>query len=75
MASRLTTFSIGWPSSSFLIGSSCFLPLRVRGTSGTCRMSSGTKRGLSAVRMALAMRARSASSSSTPGRSTTNSGM
>ena len=46
IASRLTTFSIGCPSSSFLIGSSCFLPDSVRGTSGTCRISSGTKRGL-----------------------------
>jgi hypothetical protein len=26
----LTTFSSGWPSSSFLIGSSCFLPDHVR---------------------------------------------
>ena len=46
MASWLTTFSIGWPSSSFLIGSSCFLPERVRGISGTWKMSSGMKRGL-----------------------------
>ena len=75
MASRFTTFSIGCPSSSFLIGSSCFLPESVRGISATCRISSGTKRGLSAVRMAPAIFAFSASSSATPGRSTTNSGM
>ena len=36
MASRLTTFSSGWPSSNFLIGSSCFLPDSVRGISATC---------------------------------------
>ncbi len=38
-------------------------------------MSSGTKRGLSAVRTAPAMRALSASSSVRPGRSTTNKGI
>jgi hypothetical protein len=75
MASRLTTFSIGWPSSSFLIGSSCFLPDSVRGISATWKMSLGTKRGDSEVLMALFSRARIASSSATPGRSTTNSGM
>jgi hypothetical protein len=57
IASRLTTFSIGWPSSSFLIGSSCFLPDSVRGISATWKMSSGTKRGDSEVLMALLMRA------------------
>jgi hypothetical protein len=56
MASGLTTLSSGWPSNSFLIGSSCFLPLRVRGTSGTCTMASGTKRGDRAWRMAALMR-------------------
>lgn len=35
IASRLTTFSSGWPSSSFLMGSSCFLPDSVRGISAT----------------------------------------
>ncbi len=75
MASRFTTFSSGWPSSSFLMGSSCFLPVRVRGTSATCTISSGTKRGESAVRMAAAMRSRSASSSAAPSRSATKSGM
>ena len=63
IASLFTTFSMGWPSSSFLMGSSCFLPLSVRGTSATAKMSSGTKRGLSAVRTAPLMRARRASSS------------
>jgi hypothetical protein len=43
MASLLTTFSMGWPSSSFLMGSSCFLPLRVRGTSATCKDVVGHK--------------------------------
>ncbi|MNL85409.1 hypothetical protein D3C87_2137010 [compost metagenome] len=57
------------------MGNSCFLPLKVRGTSATAKMSSGTKRGLSAVRTAPLMRARRASSSTLPGRSTTNSGM
>ena len=69
MASLFTTLSMGWPSNSFLMGSSCFLPLKVRGTSATAKMASGTKRGLSAVRMAAWMRARSASSSVLPGRS------
>ena len=35
MATRLTTYSSGWPSMSFLMGSSCFLPDRVRGISAT----------------------------------------
>jgi hypothetical protein len=35
MASRFTTFSSGWPSSSFFTGSSCFLPDSVRGISAT----------------------------------------
>ena len=48
---------------------------RVRGISATCTIASGTKRGDSAVRMAALSRPRSASSSATPGRSTTNSGI
>ena len=42
IASLLMTFSTGWPSSSFLIGSSCFLPDSVRGISATWKISFGT---------------------------------
>ena len=75
MVSGLTTLASGRPSSSFLIGSSCFLPVSVRGISATCTISSGTKRGDSAVRMAAFSRSRSAASSVSPSRSTTNIGI
>ena len=75
IASLLTTRSSGWPSSNFLIGSSCFLPDSVRGISATWKMSFGTKRGDSAVLIASLIFLRIASSSAAPSRSTTNSGM
>ena len=75
MASRLITFSSGWPSSNFLIGSSCFLPESVRGMSSTWNISLGTNRGESAFLIASTMRAFRPASSTSPGRSTTNSGM
>jgi hypothetical protein len=75
IASRLSTFSSGWPSSSFLIGSSCFLPDSVRGISATWKISLGTKRGLSAVRMAPLIARAHRLVQRLPSRSTTNSGM
>ena len=53
IASLLITCSMGWPSSSRLIGSSCFLPDSVRGISGTARISFGRKRRDSPASMTL----------------------
>ena len=65
----------GRPFTSCVTAISIDLPLRVRGSSLTCRIRFGTWRGLSSVRMVRWMRATSASSSVTPARSTTNSQM
>ena len=56
----------GGPERSRLTGTSIFLPVSVRGTAGTATISSGTWRCESAVRIAPLIRARVASSSSTP---------
>ena len=54
------------PWSRRLTGTSIFLPLSVRGIAGTATISSGTWRGESCARIAVLIRAFSASSSSTP---------
>ena len=47
---RFAALSSGVPRSSFLTGTSSFLPLSVCGTAGASRISSGTCRGVSRVR-------------------------
>ncbi len=61
--------------SSFLTGSSIFLPESVRGIAFTWKISFGTCRAESALRMPALMRFVSASSSTRPSRRTTKSGM
>jgi hypothetical protein len=58
-----------------LIGSSCFLPDKVRGISATWKISFGTKRGDSAVLIASLILRAIASSRARPGRNTTKSGI
>ena len=67
IAPRLNTCSAGAPSSSFLTGSSIFLPDSVRGIASTWKISFGTWRAESALRMSPLMRFVSASSSTSPG--------
>src|SRR6266567_3055122 len=52
IVSGLATFSIGWPSRIFLTGTSSFLPDSVRGTSATVKISLGTTRADTALRIA-----------------------
>ena len=75
IASGFAIFSMGVPSKSFLIGSSIFLPVSVRGISGTAKTSFGTWRAESCLRILSHSCCFSVSSSRYPSRSTTNSGI
>ena len=66
--SRLATRSAGSPRRIRLTGASSFLPVSVRGIAGTDTIVSGTWRGESSPRSALAIRSRNASSSIDAGR-------
>jgi hypothetical protein len=75
IALRLAASSGGTPSRILRTGTSIFLPVRVTGMAGTWMIRSGTCRAVYWLRSRSVIVRRSASSSTAPSSSVTNSGM